>query len=117
MNRRQRKKAFKKKYGMNPAEALRVGSDVLRWLPEAIEQTLKAVDEIMDWLREALPSVMENVSHVIERTLNERVIEGAGCCGEQLEEGARCEEGCGSVSGASGVGHPAEGQDSEWREG
>ncbi len=61
MNRRQKKKAYKKKYGRNPTDEVKAVCEALKHFPEIVEQlndligkTLKAVSEILIENKEAL---------------------------------------------------------------
>lgn len=48
MNARQAKKAFKKKYGVNPKEAVRLINEVADKIPVICEKTLQIANEIME---------------------------------------------------------------------
>lgn len=61
MNRRQKKKEYKKKYGVNPTDEVKAVCEALKHFPEIVEQlnnligkTLKAVSEILIENKEAL---------------------------------------------------------------
>lgn len=67
MNRRQRKKQFKKKYGMTPAKAIDLFSDTIRHLnddiiPQVMESVIRCVNEMADWAENYLPKIMEEVN-------------------------------------------------------
>ena len=70
MNQRQRKKQFKKKYGMTPAQALELFSDTIRHIndeiiPQMMESVVRCANEIADWAENDLPKIMEEVSRYI----------------------------------------------------
>ena len=61
MNKRQKKKAYKKKYGVNPTDEVKAVCEALKHYPEIVEQlndliskTLKAVSDFMVENKEAL---------------------------------------------------------------
>ena len=61
MNKRQKKKAYKKKYGVNPTDEVKAVCEALKHFPEIVEQlndliskTLKAVSDFLVKNKEAL---------------------------------------------------------------
>lgn len=64
MNQRQRKKQFKKKYGVTPAQAIDLFSDTIRHLnddilPQVMESVVKCLDEMVSWFENDSPKIME----------------------------------------------------------
>ena len=74
MNRRQKKKAYKKKYGVNPTGEAKAVCEALKHYPEIVEQlndvivkTLEAVSEFLaenvDFVKEAMQKWAEDVKN------------------------------------------------------
>ena len=70
MNRRQKKKAYKKKYGVNPTDEVKAVCEALKHYPEIVEQlndliaeTLKAVSEFLVENKETLQKWAEDVKN------------------------------------------------------
>lgn len=70
MNRRQKKKAYKKKYGVNPTDEVKAVCEALKHFPEIVEQlndlvgrTLKAVSDFLVENEEALQKLAEDVKN------------------------------------------------------
>ena len=69
MNKRQKKKAYKKKYGVNPTNDVKAVCEVLKRFPEimeqlnlAIKETLKAVSEFLVENKETLQKWAEETN-------------------------------------------------------
>lgn len=66
MNRRQRKKQFKKKYGVTPAQALDLFSDTINdIIPQMMESVVKVANAITDWAENDLPKIMDGVNEYV----------------------------------------------------
>lgn len=70
MNWRQRKKQFKKKYGVTPAQAIDLFSDTIRHLnddilPQVMESVVKCLDEMVSWFENNSPKIMEEVNRYV----------------------------------------------------
>lgn len=70
MNRRQRKKQFKKKYGVTPAQALDLFSDIINdtindIIPQMMESVVKVANAITDWAENDLPKIMEGANEYV----------------------------------------------------
>ena len=70
MNRRQRKKQFKKKYGVTPAQAIDLFSDTIRninddIIPLVMENVVRCMNEIAGWIENDLPKITEVVSRYV----------------------------------------------------
>lgn len=69
MNQRQRKKQFKKKYGMTPAQALESFNDIIRCINDSIPQVMESIarclDETVSWLENNSPKIMEEVNRYV----------------------------------------------------
>lgn len=70
MNRRQRKKQFKKKYGVTPAQVLDLFSDAIRGInddiiPQMMESVVRCAIAIADWAENDLPKITEEVSRYV----------------------------------------------------
>ena len=70
MNQRQRKKQFKKKYGVTPAQAIDLFSDTIRHIndeiiPQVMESVIRCVNEIADWVENDLPKITEEVNKYV----------------------------------------------------
>ena len=70
MNQRQRKKQFKKKYGVTPKQAIDLFSDTIRRInddiiPQMMESVEKCANGIADWVENDLPKIMEEVSRYV----------------------------------------------------
>lgn len=70
MNKRQKKKAYKKKYGVNPTDEVKAVCEALKHYPEIVEQlndliskTLKAVSDFLVGNEEALQKLAEDVKN------------------------------------------------------
>lgn len=70
MNKRQKKKAYKKKYGVNPTDEVKAVCEALKHFPEIVEQlndlickTLEAVSEFLVENKEALQKLAEDVKN------------------------------------------------------
>lgn len=71
MNKRQKKKAYKKKYGVNPTDEVKAVCEALKHYPEIVEQlndligkTLKAVSEFLTENKESLQKWAEETKDV-----------------------------------------------------
>lgn len=75
MNKRQKKKAYKKKYGVNPTDEVKAVCEALKHFPEIFEQlndvivkTLEAVSEFLaenvDFVKEAMQKWAEDTKDV-----------------------------------------------------
>ena len=71
MNKRQKKKAYKKKYGVNPTDEVKAVCEALKHFPEIVEQindmigkTLKAVSEFLEENKEELQKWAEETKDV-----------------------------------------------------
>lgn len=66
MNKRQAKKAFKKKYGMNPGEAAKLLNEidftkVVQQVTEAINDFAKKLPEILDGMAKTIRAAVEQI--------------------------------------------------------
>ena len=71
MNKRQKKKAYKKKYGVNPTDEVKAVCEALKHFPEIVEQlndligkTLEAVSDFLVENKEALQKWAEETKDV-----------------------------------------------------
>lgn len=72
MNHRQRKKQFKKKYGVTPAQAIDLFSDTIRRInddiiPQMMESVVRCTNAIADWTENDLPKIMEGVNEYVRK--------------------------------------------------
>lgn len=70
MNKRQKKKAYKKKYGVNPTDEVKAVCEALKHFPEIVEQlndlivkTLEAVSDFLVENKEALQKWAEDTKN------------------------------------------------------
>ena len=66
MNKRQTKKAFKKKYGINPGEAAKLLNEVdftkvMQQVPEAINEFAKKLPEILDGMAKTIRVAVKQI--------------------------------------------------------
>lgn len=70
MNHRQRKKQFKKKYGMTPKQAIDLLNDTIRninddIIPLVMENVERCINAIAGWVENDLPKITEEVSRYV----------------------------------------------------